>query len=209
MEDTRYKTFWRRFGAMWIDGFMFRPLGFLTPAIEPGTSFGLVAWACVLSFIPIGYSTVMHARFGQTVGKMACGVMVLDLSETRVLSTKQAILRDALSYGFTFASFVFMAMVARMDTEGDRMAALVFGIGLVFTALVWSLGEILTTLTNSRRRSLHDFVAGTLVVKLNQLSGAEIESLKSSLPGRGQSFPQFPMPAAESNATAEPSDRGW
>ncbi len=204
MEDTRYKTFWRRFGAMWIDGFMFKPLALITPNVMVGSSFGLVIWACVLSLIPIIYNTAMHARYGQTVGKMVCGVMVIDLTQTRALSTKQAILRDSLSYGFSAAAFVLLAMIAAMDSEGDRWAALAFGFGLGFAVIAWSLGEVLTTLTNSRRRSLHDFIAGTLVVKLNQLSGDEVETLKSTLPSARSQRSVRPE-----SSPAQPSGRGW
>ena len=35
--------------------------------------------------------------------------------------------------------------------------------------LVWSLLEIATMLTNSKRRALHDLIAGTVVVRVSQI----------------------------------------
>src|SRR5687767_4447174 len=184
MKETRYNTFWRRFGALLIDGLMFQALNIAIPETDRGSSLGLVALVSAIGLIPIIYSTAMHARFGQTVGKMAAGVMVLDLSETRGPTWKQSLQRDSLSYGFAAAAFVLTAMTISMTTEGDRLAVIVFGFGLMFALLAWSLGEILSTLINSRRRSFHDLIAGTVVVKLNQLGVSEVEAIRATLPSK-------------------------
>jgi uncharacterized RDD family membrane protein YckC len=36
---------------------------------------------------------------------------------------------------------------------------------LVIAAFGWSVAEIITWLTNKKRRALHDFIAGTVVIK--------------------------------------------
>jgi len=37
---------------------------------------------------------------------------------------------------------------------------------------LWFLAEVLTMLTNEKRRALHDFIAGTIVVRTNAESGS-------------------------------------
>lgn len=207
MEETRYKTFWRRFGALLIDGIMFQAVNRVIPETDRDSSLRLVALVSVLGLIPIIYSTVMHARFGQTVGKMAAGVMVLDLSETSGPTWRQSLQRDSLSYGFAVAAFVLTAMTISMDTEGDRLAVLVFGFGLVFALLAWSLGEILSTLINSRRRSFHDLIAGTVVVKLNQLSATEVDAIRATLPSRR--YLRATSGPNSADTPSEPVNRGW
>jgi uncharacterized RDD family membrane protein YckC len=207
MDDTRYKTFWRRFGALFIDGMIFQAVNVAIPETDRNSSLRLVVLVSAIGLLPIIYSTVMHARFGQTVGKMAAGVMVLDLSETRGPSWTQSLQRDSLSYGFAVATFVLTAMSISMDNEGDRLAVIVFGFGLMFALLAWSFGEILSTLINSRRRSFHDLIAGTVVVKLNQLTPSEMDSILTTLPSRRK---VSAAPARESADTSpEPVNRGW
>ncbi|WP_172682704.1 RDD family protein [Verrucomicrobium spinosum] len=43
----------------------------------------MISGLALATFLPICYRTLMHARFGQTVGKMVARVKILDASESR------------------------------------------------------------------------------------------------------------------------------
>src|SRR6516225_141697 len=97
MIEQKYSTFWPRFCAGLIDGLIFWPVGWLCSFAysHSGSVFLQVPIYIINSSVFVAYSIWMHGRFGQTLGKMACKVIVLDVSE-RPLSMRQAALRDIL-----------------------------------------------------------------------------------------------------------------
>ena len=93
--EEKYSTFGPRFCAGFIDGLIFIPFGWIESiTFSHSASVPLRVLACVISSSAyLVYSIWMHGRRGQTLGKMACKVIVLDVSE-RPLSIRQAVLRD-------------------------------------------------------------------------------------------------------------------
>src|SRR5882724_8565216 len=95
MLEERYRTFWLRFWAGLIDALVLLPTGYFASWVYsiglPSTlNFGYFMFDSLLGF---AYSVSMHGRFGQTLGKMAMRVVVLDKS-LGSLSWRQAFLRD-------------------------------------------------------------------------------------------------------------------
>jgi len=107
----------------------------------------------------------MHGRFGQTLGKMALKVVVLDKSLGR-LPWRQAFLRDLVPTLFTIAFLIDASGLVlggvnpdQIYEKGIRMSP------LLWVAAFWAIAELLTMLTNNKRRALHDFIAKSVVVK--------------------------------------------
>lgn len=163
MELTRYRTFWRRFFAAFVDGFVLLPLVVVAEAIRrSGAEDSLLLAGALTSGVGFLYSVLMHARFGQTVGKMVTGVKVLDLTESRIPTLRQAFRRDIGWIVLEVASLMVLA---------DRLSEGLPGHGgsndyLDWASTVWFLLEIVTMLTNSKRRAFHDFIARTVVVRV-------------------------------------------
>jgi uncharacterized RDD family membrane protein YckC len=161
----KYRTFWRRYWAGFVDGVAFLPLAVLDNWIwQHSTSIPLRAlWFAVYSASFPAYSILTHGLFGQTLGKRVLGVRVVDVSG-RALTMVQALRREAINIPFGIWSFnAGLALVAhgqnphhveQMDV--GAAAWLMFGLFAL---------ELLTTLTNSKRRALHDFMAGSVVVR--------------------------------------------
>jgi uncharacterized RDD family membrane protein YckC len=168
MIDHKYSTFWPRFWAGIVDWIIFLPWAFLVGWILKQSHSTPLRLLCFMvdSFAFVTYSIVMHGRYGQTIGKMACKVIVLDVSESR-LSMRQAILRDLFSLAFLpFSIAVALPRVLR----GEDPYAVVPTVDLTMlilgsVGLILFLLEIVTMLTNHKRRSLHDFIAGSVVVR--------------------------------------------
>src|SRR6267378_3837249 len=95
--EERYQTFWPRFWAGWIDAAIWLPLlavdSWIEDHIHSLVFLGMWLIAYTLSFD--FYSVAMHSKYGQTLGKMAMSVKVLDVSEKK-LSLRQALLRDCV-----------------------------------------------------------------------------------------------------------------
>jgi uncharacterized RDD family membrane protein YckC len=167
----RYDTFWKRFFAGWIDGLVLLPISvldfYLLSPHRPELL--LILWGCFSFSIGPVYSVMMHARFGQTVGKMVEGVKVLNLDEDRLPSIRQAFLRDigdivnnALSL-LLFLRLVIIGRYAGLGSLGSGAGQL-----LSYGTFLWFLLEIVTMLTNHKRRALHDVIAGTVVVRVTR-----------------------------------------
>ena len=111
------------------------------------------------------YSTLMHAWCGQTLGKMVAGVVVLDIGEQRYPTLRQAFLRDIGGVVLGLGS-LGMSLCALLTEQSASMPPAIFSsVGVVFGlgGSGWFLLEIVTMLTNRKRRALHDFIAGTVV----------------------------------------------
>jgi uncharacterized RDD family membrane protein YckC len=122
----------------------------------------------------------MVARFGQTLGKKFCGVVVLDIAETR-LSLKQAVLREI--FGVVGLAINLIVVIPRIlqgvDVSADLKLTPVDWV-LAFTGLGLFAVELATMLTNDKRRALHDFIAGSVVVRKEALGLPEARDMSAS-----------------------------
>lgn len=169
VEQEKYHTFWRRLFAQWVDGIVLLPLSFIGIWITRAASeqeFVIYLWQFISSIAVYVYTILMHGSFGQTVGKMACGVIVLDKSETQKISLRQAFYRDCVPLILMLFFMVISNPIAvksgqAESFDGPPVLLILFG----SMNLVWSVTEIVTMLSNKKRRALHDYIAGSVVVR--------------------------------------------
>jgi uncharacterized RDD family membrane protein YckC len=167
MIEEKYSTFWPRLCAGLEDGLIFTPVGWLCSF---GYSHSASAFLQVLIYIInssafLVYSIWMHGRFGQTLGKMACKVVVLDVSE-QPLRLRQAVLRDIL--GVVLTPICFARDIPRIIHGADVYSAAnltTVDLVMLYSTFGWFAIEVVTMLTNRKRRALHDFIAGSVVVR--------------------------------------------
>lgn len=122
----------------------------LTPAVQ-------AVLDNINTFLPLVYSIALHYRFGQTLGKRIMGIKVLDVSETRLPTFRQAVLRDSVWLGLE----VLGLLLAVVEVGGLEWLGLV----LVNASFLWTILEITTMLLSPKRRAVHDLLAGTVVVR--------------------------------------------
>lgn len=108
----------------------------------------LVASYVVVFLVGFVYFTVMHARWGQTLGKKALGIRLVKASDLSAVSWGQAIGRQAIVYVITAGTSALNLL--------SPVAGFLGLVGLLDNA--WILWD-------DRRQALHDKVAGTVVVK--------------------------------------------
>jgi len=172
MVESKYKTFWRRFGAGLIDGLIFLPLGFIDPwkYSQHIPIFLLVTWFLFHETVWYFYSVLMHGRYGQTLGKMACKIKVIDKSESRPITYRQAIFRDSLLIivGIILSMNMLPDVLQGKDpykmTDPKQILFFAFWMSI---SLLWFAAELITMLTNKKRRAIHDYIASSVVVKLS------------------------------------------
>jgi uncharacterized RDD family membrane protein YckC len=175
-DTLRYAGFGPRLASLLLDVIILLPLSALNfwagehwrlfdvYYLIPGTLFGLF------------YSVYLVRRFGGTPGKLIVGIRIRKLDGEPV-GYREAFLR----YFPEFVFVVLMSMALLIPTfhmsdaeyhslafmeRSKRMLELApfwyKPLQWVQTAWVW--GELIVLLTNRKRRALHDFIAGTVVV---------------------------------------------
>jgi uncharacterized RDD family membrane protein YckC len=171
--DPRYGTAWPRFWAGLIDGAVFQPLiwldGWIWSAFH--TPLLLVPWFVSYSMSFVAYSVLLHWRWGQTLGKRVTGVRVHSLSGGP-LSLRQAAMRDILPLILSIVRVLLdLPDVAHGKNPYQDPAAGLAGLSTFDLVVIWSVWawwilEVATMLSNSKRRALHDFIAGTVVMRV-------------------------------------------
>jgi len=171
---NRYHTVGKRFWSNLLDGLVFLPLGFIEMGLFTLSlpKYILITWLIVTYPLNWLYSVLMHAFYGQTLGKMACGIKVLDVSE-KTIGIRQAFLRDIFiivvnTIFVAYAVYFVLNDIPRDGSEFERI-----NIYFMIAIYAWLIAEIITCLTNWKRRAMHDFIAGTVVVRLDMLKSKE------------------------------------
>ncbi|MGB5492087.1 MAG: RDD family protein [Woeseiaceae bacterium] len=170
-EENKYQTFWPRFWAQLLDSFVVGSAIGLVLLVIHGTDVLRPAARAYVDqvgqIVGIAYFVFMHAKYGQTVGKMAAGVKVWDKSEAREITLRQAILRDIVPAAFAIVSLIYFLGFGVSDDSGEltRTAEIILlSTGII--ALAWWLVELSTMLFNQKRRAFHDLIAGTVVTRV-------------------------------------------
>lgn len=160
----RYSTLGDRIFANMIDNFIFRLLGFLISFISISDSFfNSQILLPITLFSPVLYSILFHGFTGQTIGKMIIGIKVFDKSETIKNSFGQAVLRDIVPLGAMLVFYILSILGLTNDSSALTFSSLF----LFYIIVIWSLLEIITLLFNEKQRALHDYIAGTVVLKIH------------------------------------------
>ncbi len=174
--SERYSTFGPRFWTGYVDSCVLWPVGFITAVLSClGIPRILTAGLAIMhTVVWLVYTVVMHARYGQTVGKMVTKVRVVDFRTEGSISWRQALLREGipmvLSLGFLVWMVLFIIRDELNPNDISTHEALTESRAFWFLAALpglWFIAEVLTMLTNKKRRALHDFIAGTVVVRTN------------------------------------------
>jgi uncharacterized RDD family membrane protein YckC len=171
--EKRYSTLGPRFWSGIVDSCVLWPIGFLcwlslSHTVSPLVAAGIITVEALAWLV---YTIVMHARFGQTVGKRVTKVRVVDFRTEGPISWWQACLRESIAAVLTLTLLgyeIFALLTGNATAQNFRSGALAtwnpFGL-LLWLPLLWFCAEVVTMITNEKRRALHDFIAGTVVVR--------------------------------------------
>lgn len=164
----KYQTLYPRALALILDSVLLLPLGILDEWMRTLTLRQEILYILLfgINIASILYFIIMHGLFGQTVGKMLMKVKVLDISESS-LKFRQAVLRDLPQILFIIGSFIFMNPLLLSTGEMTTEALDYFKYPLVILMLLWGFADVIVFFTNDKFRALHDYIAGSVVVKIN------------------------------------------
>jgi uncharacterized RDD family membrane protein YckC len=177
LPHQHYATFFRRLAAGIIDLLLWVPLlygiGWIASQSKP------FAYAVLPPFWLAGllYEPLLLAIFGATVGKLLVGIKVVSVRGERI-GWRAALLRSSVSLAMTaygvycVASGIWTTPPDAFQGQGWSSLFQLIALNLppsretVELAMgFWFWSEFATMLLNSKRRAIHDFLAGTVVVR--------------------------------------------
>lgn len=163
----------RRFGCALLDGIIMGIVG----AIVGGVG-GVILGASNLAnertmaiiqllavAVAVAYFTILHATTGQTLGKMAGKFRVVKMDGSRI-STTQALMRAIF---FTGVSGIPLLYIMITGAGADPENALFIGYVILNAVYgLYALANAITVLAHPQKRALHDLIAGTRAVMIDQ-----------------------------------------
>jgi uncharacterized RDD family membrane protein YckC len=92
------------------------------------------------------------------------GVKVMDISEMRKLTLQQSVFRDSFYLIIEIIALIYFSFLAfKIGDHGYHIAE--YRNFADQPILWWTIIELITMLTNSKKRALHDFLAKSVVIK--------------------------------------------
>lgn len=167
MSEEKYHTLLRRLAAGIIDLWPVIPfvvIAFLWDDL-PTEHIGSLILSIGTYLVSTAYFVFMHARTGQTVGKKLFGVRVVRAEDEGSINLKLSFRRESPLILF-LAVFVICDVIFFVVGEESSPAFLLNGYLILDRLLrIWNFADALCTLFNPRRRSLHDYIGRTVVVR--------------------------------------------
>lgn len=171
-----YATFWQRFAAGWIDFFILLPLILITVWLESLSKTAAIIFVIPINAAYVAYSIYFHGRCGQTIGKHVMGIRVVKTNGEKI-TWQEAWLRSSVDSLFAVFAIIsaFVALTTISDADyysvdwtqrtQNLLAHEPAWLSWASTAAqVWVWSEVIVILFNRKRRALHDFIAGTVVI---------------------------------------------
>jgi uncharacterized RDD family membrane protein YckC len=194
-----YAGFWRRLGALLLDFVITLPI----TALVLSTA-GLYRLFYLYYFVPgilfsLFYSVYLVRRFGGTPGKLLAGLQIRKVDGTEI-GYREALLRylPEAVLNCLLQIALISSVIAMTDSEyislgfldrAQRMVELAPAWRGPVNVLnqIWIWSEFVVMLTNRKRRALHDFIAGTVVIRRGVSALAQDVSAASAIGTTGLS----------------------
>lgn len=172
-----YATFWERLGAILLDWLFLTPLTALRFWLESVSKQAAIAFLVPFSCLHLGYFVSYDAVNGQTPGKRLMGIRIVKRNGDPI-GWHEAWLRNSFTIIFVLVNDVaiLLALTAIADPDYYNVGWTVRNQNLnalrpawiawpETLGTIWTWSEVIVMLLNRERRSLHDFIAGTVVIK--------------------------------------------
>lgn len=176
-DAVRFAGFWVRFAAFWLDIAIWLPYLIVYDILDRRYRHFLAYDAIPQILIGIIFWVYLVRRFGGTPGKLIMGIRIVRLDGSPV-GYREALLRYApecilavllvlagvlARERMTDAQYIGLDLHHQLQMEHELSPIWRQPVDILNTAWGWS--EFVVLLMNRRRRALHDFLAGTMVIR--------------------------------------------
>jgi uncharacterized RDD family membrane protein YckC len=166
----------RRVGAGVIDFFILAMFARTVGSFGASSRMAAAAAVALLTFAPLLYQILLHAKFGQTIGKYLLGISVRR-TDFSPIGFREALLRSSVDGVFSLHWLAVLAIAMHSLPESafanrgwsNLYASLEPSLPPHFQAVsvlgaIWVWSEFVTMLFSEQRRAVHDFIARTVVL---------------------------------------------
>jgi uncharacterized RDD family membrane protein YckC len=177
VSENIYAGFWIRLGSLLLDFVFVIPVTFLSLYLNSlGKNIYLYTIIPVLIF-GLWYNIYLPKKYGGTAGKLVVGIKIIKING-QPIQWKEAILRHIVLLILTIFSIILMISCLLQADNSTYMSLswlkqsqylmsfspILFMI-YSWSSNIWIYSEFIVLLTNKRKRAIHDFIAGTVIVK--------------------------------------------
>jgi len=181
ISESLYAGFWTRLGSLLLDFIFILPVVFLIQYLN-GLGKDIYYYTLIPNLLfAIWYHIYLPKKYGGTPGKLAVGITIVKL-DGQPIDWKEAILRHIVLLILTLlASIIMIVTIMEADEEtytslgwlerSQYLMTLSPGFFKFYnwTNNIWIYSEFIVLLTNKRKRAIHDFIAGTVIVRTKYL----------------------------------------
>jgi uncharacterized RDD family membrane protein YckC len=177
-EHFEYGAFWRRVGALLLDTLILAPLGIAAFVLLNYTKNAYLYLAVPSFVISTAYYIWLVKRFGGTPGKLITR-MRITMSDGSPVTLRAAFLRyspllvlhvislvamiqTSVALDDGFESLDFMGKMQALQRNAPGWNGIVTWLGYA-----WWIATAVTLVANRRKRAAHDFLAGTVVLRID------------------------------------------
>lgn len=172
-----YAGFWRRFGAYLVDFIALIPLIAISVYGTNHSRWFQALWLIPGALIGIWFSVHLVVRYGGTPGKLAMRTRIV-MDDGSPVTRQAAFVRYSVLFGLSMLTSAALAYTALQIPEEHYMPLSIVqksmllaaaappwykGVNIAMNVWVWS--EFITILFNKRKKALHDYLAGTVVIR--------------------------------------------
>lgn len=181
VSENIYGGFWLRLGSILLDFLILVPLLALMHYIHSlDKNFQIVTHIFFLVF-GIWYGIYLPKKYGGTPGKLILGMKILKINGEDI-DWREAILRNSISTIMSFLGTLVLIYCVLKANNDVYLSKTWMQKGLYLTTFaptifkiqgwannIWIYSELLILLLNKRKRALHDYIAGTVIVKTKHI----------------------------------------
>lgn len=175
--DDIFAGFGPRLASLLLDGIIMMPLIFTVLYLNSSNLETYYYTIIPNLLINLFYHVYLPKKYGGTPGKLIMGIQIIRLDGENI-GWKEAFLRHLVIFTLTlFAVTLSIEAISRADEatfeslswikQSQYLMSMSPVLFLIYTWLsnIWTWSELIVLLTNPRKRALHDFIAGTVIVK--------------------------------------------
>ena len=171
-----YAGFWSRFASMFLDAFFILPFLLLTAYIGGLGTAGYFSFLVANLAFMLWYCIYLPKKYGGTPGKFVVGIKIIRL-DGQPIDWKEATLRQSVLFAIILLSNILVAVCFLKGDEAtyfsldwikrseylESISPLLFQL-ISWVTNIWFFVGFVFLLTDKRKRAVHDFIAGTVVV---------------------------------------------
>jgi uncharacterized RDD family membrane protein YckC len=169
----KYAGFTKRFLALLLDGILIIPLMVLMILFST-KSLLLFSFIQIISFCTTIFLNIyLVKQYGGSPGKLIVNIKIVKKDGTEI-GWKEAVLRNIIDLCFTISlNVILISLIISQKIPFGTISYTDYvqivqkeGMYKFLNTIqsIWVWGELLVLLTNKKRRSIHDFIAGTVVI---------------------------------------------